>query len=488
MKISFVEPDRFVSFDCKFEERHVLKDAGFWFDKFDSTRVKKWNTTNYFYAATLDQYLDENAKKKIQSVSLIETSWGGGLSLPEGKRFSKSQIAGFEFATSRNHSYLAFDAGIGKTPLGVALMNALSKGSNTLLIIPPGLITQWVNEIKRWSTKNTLDIIDIIPDTQLGKYAIGYYDLVIVDEAHRFINEDSQRTQLLMRTVESISKRVFLSGSPIKKGPMHLYLIVRSSAWNLIEYAPMHQYGVQFCGAYKKETYGHHWAWDYSGSSNEDDFRKRLFDKFILRRKLKLKAKHIERVVNIDSGEIKAIKDLEKIIFGSKTLKEIIGSVSRKEIAKYRKALIPKTIPIAVSYIKDILDSTDESILVLGFHHEMIEELERKLKKYKPSVIYGKTKREERNRIQSDFAERRVRLIIASIPCMVGINLQAGTRNIFVESSWDYIDNYQASCRTYRRGQKKTVISDHLVIANTVGEYVMRTVLKKKVNYKKLMG
>ena len=516
MKISFIEPNRFVA-SCTFSEKEIVKDAGFFFD-FNYT--KKWYTHNYATASALVKHFDVSAKNKIKQVSIEAISWGRGIpKIPKDKKLDAHQLRAVKFCTTRNHSYLAFDAGLGKTPISVALINEVVHENRALIIVPPFLVSNWVREIKEWQTEDykiqvvssgaefellpRTDIL-IVPDSLIARDNVSRslykhrFGIIIVDEVQRFLNASSLRTKSLYGSADNSAlvaladKRVFLSGTPIRRGPMDLYPVLKSNAWDSIEYLSHHHYGVRYCAAYRKNIGRGNFAWDYSGSCNLTELKDKIYSKFILRETLTdnltdLKDKLIERVVTLDDKDKKTITKIEKTIFKDQALDEIIGSKDLGAIAEYRSALIKPLVRVSTEYIKNILEGSSDSLLVYAIHQDTIKNLEKSLKEYNPQSIYGPVKKTQRDAIEKDFQDKKIRVLIANINCMVGLNLTAGSRIVFVESSWDYTDNSQAISRAYRRGQNNIVIADHLVLAGTISEYVLRTVLKKKRTINKLI-
>lgn len=520
MKISIDESQRFVCY-CSYQERKIPYEAGFFFD-FNYT--KKWYTKDIKTAAALSDHFDEKTKKLLDSISFEKKPWSGGtlqFPMPNHLELDDVQYKAIEFAINRNHSYLALDPGLGKTPVSVVLMNIqtlIKNNSKILLIVPPFLVSNWISEIENWKTypydfavlgtiRDLSEAYDItiIPDSIIkddlhtAMIHNQKFDLVIVDEVQRFLNV-SARTKALFGDgianglVHLAPKRVYLSGTPMRKGLMDFYPILRANAFNLIDWKRHDHYGSHFCAGYKRRTYGNNYAWDYSGSSNIKEFKAKVFGSFIMREKLEdnlkeLRDKKVERIVVLDAkkAEVKKLKKLEDATFGTKTIEEITGSKELGAIARYRKEYGKTILKPALDYILNALSNSKDQMLIFGHHVDILEELGEKLSNYfETEIIYGKTKKKEIDRIKNSFHLGVTRVLVANISCMVGHNILKGTRIIFVESSWDYTENQQAIARAYRRGQKKIVVVDHLVLADSIGEYVMRTVIKKKQAIEKL--
>ncbi len=120
--------------------------------------------------------------------------------LPSGfKRLSYQLDAvnqGSEILKKHNGFFLADVVGLGKTVVAILIArqhhffgNTSDHISRTLIVLPPALKTQWEDTVRRFGMQNRVDYI-----TNGSLHKIEHpedYDLVIVDEAHRFRNDDT---------------------------------------------------------------------------------------------------------------------------------------------------------------------------------------------------------------------------------------------------------------------------------------------------------
>lgn len=502
-----------------FKKRLALKKANWNFIG------KRWQTSILKNAARLREHFDDSAKKLFKSVIVKEKPWTGSILIPKDKKLDAHQIRGVEFVMSRNHSYLAFEAGLGKTPLSVAVLNTLPFTAEAdLLIVPPFLISNWIEEIQKWQTdKYLISVIRetrdhwklvyrtdnfnrkhifIVPDSLLKEFQIAEslkfrrWRTIIVDEGQRFLNE-TVRTHALFGEelgkgiVHKGTKVIILSGSPMRKGPIELWPVIHALANNLIDFRDRFQYGVRYCSGFKEKVYNGKEAWNFEGSSREEELRDKLFGRFIYHETLvgnikSLRGKLKETATVLDGKVSSEIIDFEKLKLPKVDIEDLIGSKNIGDIARYRKLLARDKIPIAAEYAKHILDSGNESLLLFGIHQDLVLGLQYELKKYGTEVIYGEVPMKERVQIEKRFKSGKTRVIVANINTMVGLNFQRATRVLFAESSYDYTDNYQALSRAFRRGQKNIVQVQHLVLANTLDQHVVNKVIKKKKTINKL--
>lgn len=520
---------RFICRDAESDERKLLIKNQFRFDHMLKAYVSRsWadavKLRNHFVGDAFEKYhavtFEEYSKPYIESRDLIRDHYED--QIYKFNDLDEDQREGIYFSATRNHSYLAFEAGVGKTATAIGISQiCYSPHRPSLLIAPPNLISNWINEIKEWYPKasylsvtsskeindlsdNDADIIicadslflkDKVFDISLVYETVKKckYTLIIIDEAHRFVNLKAARTEELFGNdvgngiAHRSRKVVLLSGSHMTRGPINLYAPVKALAWNLINYCNLPSYGVRFCNGYEKR-FGSKKVWDFSGSSREDELHKRLYGKFILQKSLKLKAKRIERVITLDhKGLNPTVKRLEDTILKKQKIEDLIGSNELGDIAAYRKWIAEDKVDACKSYIEDQIEDSNESFVLFAIHHSTIDMLLEVFKKYKPKEISGRIKMKDRDKVEANFQSGKLKLIVWQIETAYGRNAQKNcSRCFFVESPWspDKID--QPINRFYRRGQNKNVIADHLVLANTLDEYVLKRCIDKKETIKKV--
>jgi SWI/SNF-related matrix-associated actin-dependent regulator 1 of chromatin subfamily A len=481
----------------------VPKSVGF----FWSPVSRQWETKKISIAARLREHFDQSAEKQIEVNSLeISPPWPSGVLIPPDQQLLDFQDAGARFALQRNHSYLAFEQGLGKTPTAISILNTI--GSPTLIICPPFLVENWKRELSKWLLKKSepalniesgkaVDIspkapVVILPDSLLDRKAIQEYaaardfGLLIVDEAHRFKSPTTKRTLALKSIAASIPRKVFLSGTPMPNRPAELFPVVSAYAADTIDFMNFHDFAVKYCNAYQNQH-----GWDYSGASNVEELGEKI-KPFMLRFTKdemlpELEPKEERTILLSGVAERRQIKKMESSIvkkFGS--VANIVKKQNLGEIAGYRREVGVKKISRAVEYIKDILESTTEQLLVFAWHVEVLEELTRQITD--AELIYGATKNYERDQIVLRFQEEKTRVIVAQISTMVGYNLTKASRCIFVEASWSPADNAQAADRAHRIGQKDSVTVDYLVLAGSIDERVVNSFTIKQKNINRLFG
>jgi superfamily II DNA/RNA helicase len=141
--------------------------------------------------------------------------------LPKGfKRLSYQVDAvnqGFELLRRHNGFFLADVVGLGKTVVAALIAKKFfytngypSHVSRTLIVIPPALRDNWQETLDQFGLHN----FKIITNGSLHKIKDPtLYDLIVVDEAHKFRNDTAEAYDALQRLCKSPTRRQLPSGS-----------------------------------------------------------------------------------------------------------------------------------------------------------------------------------------------------------------------------------------------------------------------------------
>lgn len=445
-----------------------------------------------------EKALKGNTKSK--AIHSPEETFNGARAIhwPEGLTPLPNQVEAVEWALSRKNSYLALDAGLGKTIVAAIIANRTK--ARVYYICPPFLVQNTHAEFDKWTFKKNLYTI---PDSMISKMQTlkdlradmtGLGDdekILIIDEAHRFKNEKSQRSDALycgILPMFSKSKVVFMSGTPMPNSrPIELWPVIRHAAlevFNLNRFS----YGVKFCGGFK-DTFG----WNFDGFTNKQEFKARLFKTFMLRQKkelLNLPPK-LEGLLTVGDGMPPVVSKIEKKILEHYSPEDLVeGKIAAANgegdlhLATYLRLLGEYKVKYVVPFIQAILEETKEDILIFAVHKAAVASLTESLKDYNPLVITGDVPKEKRQDIVNTYQKSKAhRVFIGNIQaCGVGFTLTKATRVIFVEFSWVDGDNSQASDRAHRIGQNQSVLVQYVVLKDSFDRTRMEVLLKKRGN------
>ncbi len=119
-----------------------------------------------------------------------------------------------------NGFFLSDVVGLGKTVVIAMLIKKLSSTFNKriLVVIPPAVRTQWEDTFSEFNITNC----DVVSLASLNKVQASKYELVVVDESHKFKSSESKRYKQLYEIC--IDKKVILlSATPQNNTPNDLY-------------------------------------------------------------------------------------------------------------------------------------------------------------------------------------------------------------------------------------------------------------------------
>lgn len=506
-----------------FNSRNSARQAGFrW-----NNELKKYVTQDKAVASRLLVCCDASALKELSKYQISVTKWTAPLNVPKGLALLNFQVDAAHFALERNRAYLGLEMGLGKTPIAAVVVSTLlSQEKWAMLYICPPFLTRNVEaEFKKWAPKLSPRRYDkeefkgsamIVPDSIINRYPAqddilnfceskkkaGFRLILVVDEAMRFKNPLAARTKALFGYkpkdalepfVPGIADRferiVYLSGTPMPNRPIELYSVLSHSAPGAINDMNMFDYGRRYCAA-KHNGFG----WDMSGASNMEELGRLIHGSFMLRlyKKDVLNLPPLtEEIVILGDDLTPKLAEMSQKILRALSPEDLMkGQITAKlekeegelHLSTYRKELGLYKVPAALDFINFVLEETNEVLVIFAIHTDVIAALAEGLKQYKPLVITGQTKMEDRHKFVQKFQrEDGPRVMIGNILAMgVGLTLTRGTRGIFVEDSWVPGELDQAAARLHRIGQTNPVHIQHLVFENSVDNAVISTVLEKR--------
>lgn len=145
--------------------------------------------------------------------------------LPKGFMRLSYQIdavnEGFKLLQKHNGFFLADVVGLGKTIVGTLIAKKFfysndfpSHISNILIIVPPALKENWIETLEKFQLHN----YTIITNGSIHKLADPEkYDLVVVDEAHKFRNDTADAYNELQKLCKTKTRRTLLDGTKAEK-------------------------------------------------------------------------------------------------------------------------------------------------------------------------------------------------------------------------------------------------------------------------------
>jgi SNF2 family DNA or RNA helicase len=410
------------------------------------------------------------------------------------------QYEGIAWLFSSHSALLADEMGLGKTMQTITAIRLLLRSGQArriVLICPKPLIPNWQREFRTWAEELPIvtvegnsarrrmlwtmpgvpilianyelmarDIADI-PDEEQPKF-----DLLVLDEAQRIKNRDSNTAQ----TARSIRRRRSwaLTGTPIENRPDEL-----SALFEFLEVIP-------------------------KGSSPDIRQLSKLAKKYILRRTKDLVMKdmppRIDRDAELELTEAQEsayrIAEKEGVIQlndlgDSITVQHVFELVLRlKQIANY-DPLTGESAKLErlMADMEEISASGGKAILFSQWT-KTIDWLEPRLQAFNPLVYHGGVPVKQREPILAKFKQDPdAHILLMSYGTgAVGLNLQFAGYVFLFDRWWNPAIEDQAVNRAHRIGVKNPVIVTRFISRNTIEEKIDRVLREKRELFEAVLG
>ncbi len=237
------------------------------------------------------------------------------LEVPEGFKDLKYQrdavSQGYQMLIKNNGLFLADVVGLGKTVIATMIAKRFIeendvRNSRVLVIYPPALAANWKSTFETFKINRNTDFISCgslekILEGADNYRAIEEYDLILVDEAHRFRSDSSNMYDALQRICKADreyigrvgdkhKKVMLISATPLNNRPDDLYnllMLFQDKRKCTIEGIPnLQDYFAPQIAAYKSLTSSKNdGKLDVEGiKAIYDDIRKRVIDNVTVRR------------------------------------------------------------------------------------------------------------------------------------------------------------------------------------------------------------
>lgn len=415
--------------------------------------------------------------------------------------------------------------GYGKTVETCAHLKA-TKAKQILIVAPKAVLEQWKQHIEVWYPemtsyisilKSAKGLEGLIANYRLHRQGIclllNYekliqgpimsllqnivWDMIVFDEAHYLKNPKSKRT--IAANMLSAHNRCLLTGTPV----MSHY----DNLWSML-----HILGWKYSGLY-------YWPWvekfceirdDFFGKQivgptrNERDLEhlKRYIDLIAIRNPdLQLtKGKQVYTVeLELDKPQCTFYNKIKKTLLDELPENLTITNGAVKCIRLRQATSCPHQLNfheekimwgVKFEWIRNFLDSTDESVLILSQYVHTIELLQEYLKDLDPAVHIGSMNDNVRKIELSRFTSKMTRVLIATTQSIgTGVDgLQNVCRlGIVVDADYSPEINRQAEDRLDRLGQKEMVCWYYLECKKTFDTRVRKINDLKNKSIKELL-
>jgi SNF2 family DNA or RNA helicase len=443
------------------------------------------------------------------------------------------QELGVEFLVKRKKALLADEMGLGKSAQAIRGLDSI-RAKKIIIVCPSVAKYNWLNELNEWSdTPRNYKVCGRLDDLPRHNesvicsldYATANYkrlcelkfEVLIEDEGHYTKAHTSRRAKALYGKdgiAWSVNRIWKITGTPAPNNASELWLMLYVFGLTKLSYA---QFVERFCLT-KKTSYG----LKILGTNRQRIPELRELLKPIMLRRLKEDVmKDLPPITYknyvVEPGEVdthllpsfvhyyfpedksddlfQAIDEQEnklKTVLQydhdnpSRSAKDLpVLEAMWESVSTYRRYVGLQKVDPVVDMVKTWFKSNPyyfEKLVIFCIHTDVIEQLRQKLKEFNPTIVYGKTPADKRQRRINKFnTNPRCKIFIANIRAAgVAVNLTAANQVLFVEQDWVPGNNAQAVMRCHRIGQEKPVFVKFVALNNSIDKHVT-FVLKKKI-------
>ena len=415
-------------------------------------------------------------------------------------------------------SILADDMGLGKT---IQILSAILyfkennklEDESTLIIVPPTLIPNWENEIKKFAPDLTyfiyhgsnrtfpLEHYDIILTSygvirlDLDMFLDRVWFLCVIDEAQNIKNPNTEQTKAIKEV--PASTKVALTGTPIENKLMDY--------WSIFDFVNKGYLST-------KDDFKRNYVVPIEKLEDEEvlenlktiakpfvmrrlksdeDIKKELPEKFVndiycslTKKQVKLYTAILEEIF-FDIENSKGIQRKGIILKILTALKQTCNHPAQFLDIKNPKISESGKMELLVNILENILGN-DEKVIIFTQYVEMgnlIQELVSKKFKQEVLFLHGSQSMKEKARIINTFQEdESYKIFVATLKTGgTGLNLTAARNVIHYDLWWNPAVENQATDRVHRIGQDKDVMVYRLITKGTLEEAI-DAISKRKVD------
>lgn len=415
-------------------------------------------------------------------------------------------------------SILADDMGLGKTIQVLSAIlylkeNGRLENESTLIIVPPTLISNWENEIKKFTPDLTyfiyhgsnrtfpLEDYDIILTSygvvrlDLDMFMDRIWMLCVIDEAQNIKNPNTEQTKAI-KTVNA-STKIALTGTPIENRLMDY--------WSIFDFVNKgylstkddfkRQYVVPIEKLEDEEILENLKTiakpFVLRRLKTDEDIKKELPDKFVndiyctlSKKQIKLYNAILEEIF-FDIENSKGIQRKGIILKILTALKQTCNHPAK--FLDIKKPTIKESgkMELLVDILDNIL-SADEKVIIFTQYVEMGKIIQELIsKKFKQEVLFlhgSQTLKEKTNVIDTFQEDESHKILVATLKTGgTGLNLTAARNVIHYDLWWNPAVENQATDRVHRIGQDKDVMVYRFITKGTLEEAI-DAISKRKID------
>lgn len=397
------------------------------------------------------------------------------------------QKSAIEYARRTKRTLVCQDMGLGKTPIGIAMTHiAVQEGHKVLVVVPPNLRYQWLSEFKKfapWLKVGTVtgrktgklpkkDVL-LIGDSVVGFWQntlAGKYTSLIVDEAHRFKAENSNRTKGLAHIASQIPKDgycIMLSGTIIPNRPSEFISPLRI----LNRLDPVFNGKRAFLNRYCDYKIVNGFP-STGGATNTAELNQILRSTCYTRtRKVDVlddlpPKRRAQLDVELSETAMRKYRKAEDDFlawvldnYGNDAFLAASKAPVITEMNKLRQLLGEAKVEASIAHIQSLLDG-GEQVIAFAYHSNVLAMLKEHFEEQGVVLVKGGMTPEAKNEAVEKFTSGKAQLFLGQYEAAgVGLNLQCASHVVMVEIPWSPAVGSQAEDRAWRYGVKNAVVA-----------------------------
>jgi SWI/SNF-related matrix-associated actin-dependent regulator of chromatin subfamily A-like protein 1 len=484
-------------------------------------------TKEPYAAATFAKYATEVALARLRPMlTQIELSWRNEsyahISCPADQELWPFQKCNIEYALPRKCTLIGDQPGLGKTPVAVCFANEI-RAKRTLVICPASIRIQWVKKIREWTILRwpyvvhpilagrhgvhpnaewTVVSYDLARTEAIGKaLAKGYYDLLILDEAHYLKTTDSRRTRAVFgggheRVFDDFASRseriLALTGTPLPNRPREAYTLARGLCWDAIDWMSEDSFRERFNPSQTIEKIdprtGETKIYVDERSGRHGELQNRMRANFMTRHRKRdvmpqLKMPVYDIIQLEETAAVKQALKAESLLGIDPEQLEGADAVAFGAIATARRMMGIALAPQVADYIDMLIDGGEEKLVVFAYHHEVMDILQKQWQKHGVLRVDGNTIAVQKmKKVELFQADPKHQIFLGQIiACGTGTDglQKVANHALIAEADWVHGNNEQAFDRLDRGGQNRVVQGDIFVAPGSFSEKILASALRK---------
>lgn len=408
------------------------------------------------------------------------------------------------------------EMGTGKTCATVSFLEYW-KGSDNLIVCPASLLTNWQQEISKFSGLASSIVrkrSDVTHDgINIMSYSIAshlptskVWGTVVLDESHYIKNAASKRSKHLLKITKRAERVVLLSGTPLSKS-RDLFTQLKAlypdtfkkfsqlhSTFGRQASATSNQYffGDRYCNPTVQYLAGGRKTYVFNGNTKSEELHAitSAVGVRILKRNVLSLPEKIRKSVTIHEMDAKVT---QQELLQIQKLRDERGKA--RADAKLTSLVLKHSrskLPFVAAYVRALFQSGLSAKTIFFAHHRnYVQMLQAEAARAGVSafVIDGQTPNSKRQTYIDDFRQTsKFQIGILSITaCGVGLNFSFVSEIIFTELCWSDSLMIQAEDRCHRLGQQRPVSIQYLMVAHSMDDVIWRSICGKQYNSRRTM-